>query len=39
MRVGGLMMVAVGVLLVTGWWAELVSWLQLRLVSDFETSV
>lgn len=39
MRVGGLMMVAVGVLLVTGWWAELVTWLQLRLVSDFETSV
>jgi cytochrome c-type biogenesis protein len=39
MRIGGLMMVAVGVLLVTGWWAEIVSWLQLRLVSDFETSV
>jgi len=39
MRVGGLMMVAVGVLLVTGWWAEIVSWLQLRLVSNFETSV
>ncbi|MGH3346098.1 MAG: cytochrome c biogenesis CcdA family protein [Nocardioides sp.] len=39
MRVGGLMMVAVGVLLVTGWWAEIVSWLQLRLVVDFETSV
>jgi cytochrome c-type biogenesis protein len=39
MRAGGLMMVAVGVLLVTGWWAEIVSWLQLRLVSNFETSV
>ncbi len=39
MRVGGLMMVAVGVLLVTGWWAEIVSWLQLRLVSNFETSI
>jgi len=39
MRVGGLMMVAVGVLLVTGWWAEIVSWLQLRLVTDFETSI
>ena len=39
MRVGGLMMVAVGVLLVTGWWAEIVSWLQLRLVTNFETSV
>jgi len=38
-RVGGLMLVAVGVLLVTGWWAELVSWLQIRLISDFETSI
>jgi cytochrome c-type biogenesis protein len=35
MRLGGLMMVAVGVLLVSGWWAEIVSWLQLRLVSRF----
>jgi cytochrome c-type biogenesis protein len=39
MRLGGLMMVAVGVLLVSGWWAEIVSWLQLRLVSQFETSI
>jgi cytochrome c-type biogenesis protein len=39
MRLGGLMMVAVGVLLVSGWWAEIVSWLQLRLVSRFETSI
>jgi len=38
-RAGGLMMVAVGVLLVTGWWADLVTWLQLHLVSTFETSV
>lgn len=38
-RAGGLMLVAVGVLLVTGWWAEAVTWLQLRLISDFETSV
>ncbi|WP_432476387.1 cytochrome c biogenesis CcdA family protein [Nocardioides sp. GXQ0305] len=38
-RLGGLMLVAVGVLLVTGWWAELVTWIQLRLVSSFETSV
>ncbi len=38
-RVGGLMLVAVGVLLVTGWWAELVTWLQIRLISDFETSI
>jgi cytochrome c-type biogenesis protein len=39
MRLGGLMMVAVGVLLVSGWWAEIVSWLQLRLISRFETSI
>jgi cytochrome c-type biogenesis protein len=39
MRLGGLMMVVVGVLLVSGWWAEIVSWLQLRLVSQFETSL
>ena len=38
-RAGGLMMVAVGVLLVTGYWADLVTWLQLHLVSTFETSV
>ncbi len=38
-RAGGLMLVAVGVLLVTGWWAELVTWIQLHLVSSFETSV
>ncbi len=39
MRLGGLMMVVVGVLLVSGWWAEIVSWLQLRLVDRFETSI
>ncbi len=39
MRAGGLMMVAVGLLLVTGWWNELVTWLQIHLVSSFETSV
>ena len=38
-RVGGLMLVAVGVLLVTGWWAELVTWIQIHLVSTFETSI
>jgi cytochrome c-type biogenesis protein len=38
-RVGGLMLVAVGLLLVTGWWADAVTWLQLRLISDFETGV
>ena len=39
MRAGGLMLVAVGVLLVTGWWAEAVTWLQINLVSSTETVV
>ena len=39
MRIGGLMLVAVGVLLVTGWWDQLVSWVQIQLVSDFEVPV
>ncbi|HQR26562.1 MAG TPA: cytochrome c biogenesis protein CcdA [Nocardioides sp.] len=38
-RIGGLMMVAVGVLLVSGWWDQMVSWLQLRLVDSFTVSV
>ena len=38
-RVGGLMLVAVGVLLLTGWWDQAVQWIQIRLVSDFETSL
>ncbi|MGL5827888.1 MAG: cytochrome c biogenesis CcdA family protein [Nocardioides sp.] len=39
MRLGGLMLVTVGVLLITGWWDYLTSWLQLRLVSSFETTI
>jgi cytochrome c-type biogenesis protein len=39
MRIGGLMLVAVGVLLVTGWWDQIVSWVQIQLVSDFEVPV
>ena len=39
MRAGGLMLVAVGVLLVTGWWDEIVSWIQIQLVNDFEVPV
>ena len=31
-RFGGLMMIAVGVLLLTGWWDEMVTWVQLHLV-------
>jgi cytochrome c-type biogenesis protein len=39
MRAGGAMLVAVGVLLVTGWWDAAVTWLQLNLVSTTETVV
>ena len=39
MRAGGLMLVAVGVLLVTGWWDQAVTWLQLHLVSSSETAL
>ncbi len=39
MRVGGLMLVAVGVALVTGWWDQAVTWLQVNLISDTEVSV
>jgi len=39
MRLGGLMLVAVGLLLVTGWWLELVTWLQVHLVTSSETLI
>jgi cytochrome c-type biogenesis protein len=39
MRAGGLMLVAVGVLLLTGWWDQLVSWIQIQLVTSTETAV
>lgn len=39
MRAGGLMLVAVGVLLLTGWWAEAVTWTQINLVGTTETPV
>jgi len=38
-RVGGAMLVLVGVLLLTGWWTESVQWLQYHLVDDFQVSV
>ena len=38
-RIGGLMLVLVGVLLVTGAWDWVVQWLQLELVNDFEVPV
>jgi cytochrome c-type biogenesis protein len=37
MRAGGLMLVTVGVLLLTGWWTDLVTWLQVHLVGTSET--
>ncbi|MEZ5096196.1 MAG: cytochrome c biogenesis protein CcdA [Nocardioides sp.] len=38
-RLGGLMLVVVGVLLLTGWWDTMVTWLQVHLVSGYEVSV
>jgi cytochrome c-type biogenesis protein len=39
MRIGGLMLVVVGLLLVTGTWDSIVTWIQLRFVSGFEVAV
>ena len=39
MRIGGLMLVAIGVLLVTGWWNDAVTWLQVQLVDNSEVSL
>ncbi len=39
MRAGGLMLVAVGVLLVTGFWNDMVQWLQVHLILGTETPV
>ena len=39
MRFGGLMLIVVGVLLLTGWWDVMVQALQVRLVRDFEVAV
>jgi cytochrome c-type biogenesis protein len=39
MRAGGLMLVVVGVLLVTGWWDQIVTWIQIQLVNEFEVPV
>ena len=37
-RVGGLMLVLVGLLLVTGFWDQMVTWLQVHLVSNYEVT-
>ncbi|WP_148613637.1 cytochrome c biogenesis CcdA family protein [Nocardioides rubriscoriae] len=39
MRVGGAMLVVVGLLLVTGFWDQAVQWVQVRLVGGFEVPV
>jgi len=39
MRLGGVMMIAVGVLLITGAWDQAVSWIQIRLISSYEVAV
>jgi cytochrome c-type biogenesis protein len=38
-RIGGVMLVLVGVLLLTGWWDVAVGWLQIHLVDQFQVSV
>jgi cytochrome c-type biogenesis protein len=38
-RAGGLMLVAVGLLLLTGWWDYSVQWLQVHLVNDYQPGV
>ena len=38
-RLGGAMLVLVGVLLVTGWWDDMVTWLQIHLILGTETPV
>ena len=39
MRVGGGLLILIGVLLLTGLWTEAVQWVQIQLVSDFEVAV
>jgi cytochrome c-type biogenesis protein len=39
MRAGGLMLMAVGILLLTGWWGEIVTWIQIQLVGTSETAL
>ena len=39
MRFGGAMMIAIGILLITGWWDQAVTWAQVRLVEFNEVAV
>jgi cytochrome c-type biogenesis protein len=38
-RIGGLMLIAVGLLLVTGWWDVLVAWMRAWFFPGFEAGV
>ena len=38
-RIGGAMMILVGILLVTGWWAEAVTWLQVQLADYWRVAI
>ena len=38
-RIGGLMMVLVGILLVSGWWDQMVTWLQLHLILGYQAGL
>jgi len=35
-RIGGAMLVLVGIALLTGWWDQAVTWLQIHLISDYD---
>ncbi len=37
--IGGLMLVAVGLLLVTGWWGEMVNWIQTWFFPDYTAGI
>lgn len=38
-RIGGAMLVLIGVLLLTGWWDQAVQWMQYHLITEFQPSV
>ena len=39
MRAGGVMLIAVGLLLLSGWWDHAVQWMQIHLVNNFQPSI
>jgi cytochrome c-type biogenesis protein len=38
-RFGGVLMIALGVALITGWWDVLVNWLQVSLIASYQVGV